>query len=189
MPWFFMPSAHVVASFDAGTPIDAPNNTTKGAKYQIRQTADSGHALAMKPQELRMFEETVVGEMENGCSFSIVIVDDNPGSLEYLSNALAVTGMKIYTAQNAEQGLNLIYLHRPQIVLSDLVMPTLSGIDVLQRVREFDPNIRVVIMTANDPGRVAAKTIQDAGTDYLKKPIALSLLRKYIRQLIQNPKS
>lgn len=128
-------------------------------------------------------------ELENDCKASIVIVDDNPGSLEYLSTALAGNGMEIFTAPNAEAGLALVYAHRPQIVLSDLVMPTLSGLDVLRMVKEFDAKISVVIMSSDDPAGAMAKTMEQGGAEYLKKPIALSVLRSCIGQLIQTHQS
>ena len=125
-------------------------------------------------------------ELQTGCKLSIVIVDDNPGSLEYLSAALAAPGLETFTASSGEEGLTLIYTHRPQIVLSDLIMPTLSGLDVLRMVKEFDPRISVVIMSSADPDRAMAKILEQTGADYLKKPIALSVLRNCIGQLIQN---
>ena len=129
----------------------------------------------------------MLSEVETGGKFSIVIVDDDPGSLEYLSAALAGSGLEIFTAASGEEALALIYPHRPQIVLSDLTMPTLSGLDVLRMVKEFDPKISVVIMSSDDPSVELAKTLEQAGTTYLKKPITLSVLRGCIGQLLHNP--
>ena len=138
---------------------------------------------------MRCPDPKVTSELENGCKMSIVIVDDNPGSLEYLSTALAGSGLEVFTAPSGEEGLALIYAHRPQIVLSDLTMPTLSGLDVLRMVKDFDPKISVVIMSSDDPAGAMAKTIQQGSTEYLKKPIRLSVLRSCIGQLIQSHQS
>ena len=54
---------------------------------------------------------------------SLLVIDDNPGSVELLSTALAQPGLEILTASNPEEGLNLFRNRRPQIVLTDLVMP------------------------------------------------------------------
>lgn len=148
----------------------------------INRTQISGQGRASSP----VGEEHVPDELQTGCNCSIVIVDDNPGSLEYLAAALAGTGLMIFTAASGEAGLALIYTHRPQIVLSDLLMPTMSGLDLLRLVKEFDPKTSVVIMSSNDPDRAMAKTLEQTGTEYLKKPIALSVLRSCIGQLIQN---
>lgn len=116
----------------------------------------------------------------------IIIVDDNPRSLEYLSAALASEHTTIYTAPNGLQALDLIFKHRPQIVLSDLVMPGLSGLDVLQRVKSFDPAIDVILMSAHDSGGSRASALDQGATDFLRKPIPLAVLRNRIDRIIQN---
>lgn len=117
---------------------------------------------------------------------TILIIDDNPRSLEYLSSALATDGVRIFTAPNGQSGLDLVYAYRPEIVLSDLVMPGLGGLDVLRCVKEFDSRIDVLIMSAHDSGGSPASALEAGATDYLRKPIALSVLRERIGRLIQN---
>jgi len=60
-------------------------------------------------------------------ALSLLIIDDNAKSLELLSTALAQPGLQILTAPDPEQGLDLVYSKHPQIVLTDLVMPNLTG--------------------------------------------------------------
>jgi len=64
----------------------------------------------------------------------LVIIDDNPRSLEYVSTALAGDNVQILTASDPEQGLDLVYTHRPQVVMTDLVMPNMTGLEVLERI-------------------------------------------------------
>lgn len=115
---------------------------------------------------------------------SIVIIDDNPRSLEYLSTALAKDGVEILTASNAKEGLDLVYAHRPQIVLSDVVMPGMSGLDVLEYTKKFDPATAVVLMSACNQSDVT-EAMQKGAAEYLNKPIPLSLLRECIARLIR----
>ena len=82
-------------------------------------------------------------------ALSVLIIDDNEGSLEMLSAALAQPGLEILTASDPEQGIDLVYSKHPQIVLTDLVMPKLTGMEVLERIMEFDPSTEVVLMTAH----------------------------------------
>ena len=86
---------------------------------------------------------------DNPNDISLVIIDDNAGSLELLSAALENEGIRIFTAQDPEEGVEIVFREHPQIVLTDLVMPGLSGLDVLDRVVAFDPAIDVVLMTAH----------------------------------------
>jgi DNA-binding NtrC family response regulator len=115
---------------------------------------------------------------------SLLIIDDNPRSLEFLSEALARENLKILTASDPEEGIDLLYTHRPQIVLTDLVMPGMSGLDVLARIMEFDPAIDVVLMTAHYTSDTAVEAIRKGAADYLNKPISLNVLRERVGRLI-----
>src|SRR4051794_28008098 len=105
---------------------------------------------------------------------SLVIIDDNPGSLELLSTALESEGIRIFTAQDPEEGLEIIFREHPQIVLTDLVMPHLSGLDVLDRVVEFDAAIDVILMTAHYSSESAVEAIRKGAADYLNKPVSIT---------------
>ena len=117
-------------------------------------------------------------------SVSLVIIDDNPRSLEFVSAALARENVRIFTASDPEQGIDLVYTHRPQIVITDLVMPGLSGLDVLGRIMEFDPAIDVILMTAHYTSDTAVEAIRKGAADYLNKPISLAVLRERAGRLI-----
>jgi len=115
----------------------------------------------------------------------LVIIDDNASSLEMLSTALARAGLRIYTAEDPEQGLETVFREHPQIVLTDLVMPGLSGLEVLERIVEFDPAIDVILMTAHYTSETAVEAIRKGASDYLNKPVSLALLRERIGKLIE----
>jgi len=117
---------------------------------------------------------------------SLVIIDDNPGSLEMLSSALAHQGLEIFTASDPHEGLDLVYSKHPQIVLTDLVMPNMSGLEVLERVMEFDPGIDVVLMTAHYTTESAVEAIKKGASDYLNKPVSIAILRERISKLVSD---
>jgi DNA-binding NtrC family response regulator len=119
-------------------------------------------------------------------SVSVVIIDDNPRSLEFLSSALTREGVDIFTASDPEQGIDLVYSHRPQIVMTDLVMPNMTGLDVLERIMEFDPATDVILMTAHYTTETAVEAIRKGAADYLNKPIAVAVLRERVGRLIDN---
>src|SRR5580658_10382763 len=118
-------------------------------------------------------------------AISLLIIDDNAGSLELLSTALAQPGLEIYTASDPEEGLDLVHRHRPQIVLTDLVMPNLTGMQVLERIVEFDPSIDVILMTAHYSSESAVEAIKKGATDYFNKPISIATLRERVGKLIE----
>jgi DNA-binding response OmpR family regulator len=115
----------------------------------------------------------------------VVIIDDNRSNLEFLSAALTQPGVKVFAAATPKNGLALVSLHRPQIVMTDLVMPGMSGFEVLQRIRQMDSNIDVIVMSAEESAGSRAEAIQQGANDYLKKPIPLSVLRDRVGRLIQ----
>jgi DNA-binding NtrC family response regulator len=117
---------------------------------------------------------------------TLLIIDDNAASLELLSSALAQPDLEILTASDPEQGLDLVFEHHPQIVLTDLVMPNLSGMDVLERIIEFDSSIDVILMTAHYSTESAVEAIKKGACDYLNKPVSVAGLRERIGKLIES---
>jgi DNA-binding NtrC family response regulator len=124
--------------------------------------------------------------MSADSNVSLVIIDDNPGSLELLSAALAREGVNIITAQDPEEGIEAVFREHPQIVLTDLVMPGLSGLEVLERIVEFDPAIDVILMTAHYTSETAVEAIRKGASDYLNKPVSISALRERISRLVED---
>lgn len=117
-------------------------------------------------------------------ALSLLIIDDNLGSLEMLSTALSQQGLEILTASSPEQGVELVFSHRPAIVLTDLVMPGMSGLGVLERIIQFDPAIEVILMTAHYSTESAVEAIQKGAADYLNKPISIASLRERVGKLV-----
>jgi DNA-binding NtrC family response regulator len=117
---------------------------------------------------------------------SVLVVDDHPGSLEFVSSALRTDGVEVLTSNNPEDALERVYSTRPQVVLTDLVMPGMSGMELLERVVEFDPSIQVVLMTAHYSTESAVEAIRKGACDYLDKPIKVGTLRERVGRLIED---
>lgn len=117
---------------------------------------------------------------------SIVVIDDNLGSLELLSEALAHSDVAVYTASNPVKGLELVRNHRPRLVITDLVMPGMSGLEVLQQVVSFDSSIDVILMTAHYTTETAVAAIRQGAADYLQKPVKIATLRERVAALIES---
>ena len=119
---------------------------------------------------------------------SLLIIDDNPRSIELLASALAHLDIEILTASDPEQGLELVASRHPQIVLTDLIMPGMSGLEVLSRIMEIDPSTDVMLMTAHYSSETAVEAIKKGATDYLNKPISIATIREKIGKLIETGK-
>jgi DNA-binding NtrC family response regulator len=114
----------------------------------------------------------------------LLLIDDNPGNLELLSAALRRPELEILTALDPEDGLDLVFSNHPQIVLTDLVMPKLSGLEVLDRIVDFDPSIEVILMTAHYSTETAVEAIRKGAADYWNKPVPIETVRKRVNELI-----
>ncbi|HEX4232014.1 MAG TPA: sigma-54 dependent transcriptional regulator [Bryobacteraceae bacterium] len=119
-------------------------------------------------------------------NISLVIVDDNPGSIELLATALEQPGLDIWTATDPEEGLDLVFQKHPQIVLTDLVMPKMTGLELLEAVVNLDPAIEVILMTAHYTTESAVEAIRKGASDYLNKPISIPALRQRIGAMIED---
>lgn len=117
-------------------------------------------------------------------SVKLVAIDDTPTSLELVRESLQQEGLAIFTADDPEEGLDLIFQEHPQIVLLDLVMPKMSGLEVLERIVEFDPAIDVILMTAHYTTETAVEAIQKGASDYMNKPISIPALRARVEKLL-----
>lgn len=115
---------------------------------------------------------------------SLVIIDDNPLSVEFVAAALERKGLKIFSAYTPLEGLDLVYKHHPQLVITDLALPEMNGLEVLDRVMNFDPSTKVVVITAYASKNSAEAARKRNAVDYLTKPIPLALLRQRVGGLI-----
>ncbi len=127
--------------------------------------------------------------MKSESNVSLVVIDDNPGSLEMLSAALAREYVNIFTAEDPEEGVEIVFREHPQIVITDLVMPGLSGLEVLDRIVEFDPAIDVILMTGHYTSETAVDAIRRGASDYLNKPVSITALRERIGHLVEEARS
>jgi len=118
-------------------------------------------------------------------AISLLVIDDNPGSLELVSDAVAQPGLEILTASAPEEGLNLFRHRRPQIVLTDLMMPRMNGIEVLERIMEVDPATEVILMSAHYSTESAVEAVKKGASDYLNKPVSIGPLRERIAMLVE----
>jgi len=123
--------------------------------------------------------------MNSASHIKLVAIDDTPESLELITEALSQDGLQIFTATDPENGLDIIYHEHPQIVLLDLVMPKMSGMEALDRIVAFDPSIEVILMTAHYSTESAVEAVKKGASDYLNKPVSIALLRDRIRKLME----
>ena len=128
------------------------------------------------------------GGSGNSPSLRLVVIDDDPKNLKFVNFILANTGLEIHTASEPQGGLDLIHRLRPQVVLMDLVMPGVQGMELLQKIVEFDPGIDVILMTGYYSTESAVEAIQKGAADYFPKPFSPEKLRQRIGLIVEEAK-
>jgi DNA-binding NtrC family response regulator len=118
----------------------------------------------------------------------LLAIDDEPATLDVIRDALSDVGLTIHAATDPEAGLELFHNVRPRIVLVDLMMPVLTGIDLMERMLQKDPAVEVVLMTGHYSTESAVEAIQKGARDYLPKPLNLEKLRSRILALLSEAK-
>jgi DNA-binding NtrC family response regulator len=114
----------------------------------------------------------------------LVAIDDDPSSLELIAAALEQDGLEILTEMDAEKGWELVRRIQPEIVMLDLVMPRVTGMDLLARIRDWNPTIDVILLTAHYSTDSAVDAIKKGACDYLTKPISIPTLRARLGGLL-----
>ncbi|HTU34422.1 MAG TPA: sigma-54 dependent transcriptional regulator [Candidatus Acidoferrum sp.] len=118
----------------------------------------------------------------------LVVIDDDPQNLKMVQFVLADEQLEIHTSTDAQGGLDLIRRTHPQVVLLDLVMPGVQGMELLEKILDFDPGIDVILMTGYYSTESAVEAIQKGASDYLPKPLATEKLQQRIHQIADEAK-
>jgi two-component system, NtrC family, sensor kinase len=109
--------------------------------------------------------------MNDNRSWKIVLIDDETDILDVTQLALADAGYQVATAEDGQSGLDLCRGFKPRIVITDIRMPGLSGLDVLEQLKKDDPNVEVIVVTAFTDMDVAIKALRLDASDFITKPI------------------
>jgi two-component system, OmpR family, alkaline phosphatase synthesis response regulator PhoP len=121
----------------------------------------------------------------------ILLVDDEPDILNFLSYNLTKEGFDVKTANNGEKAIEMATQSLPQIILLDIMMPDLDGIEVCRRLRakaQFDKTL-IIFLTARSEDAWIIHALNAGGDDYLTKPITPSVLISRVKALLRRNKS
>ncbi len=117
-----------------------------------------------------------------GTPGKILIVDDEPEALENCRRILTRLRYDCLTETDPRRALSLLELERPGLVLTDLRMPGMDGIEVLNAAKQLDPDVRVVLLTAYATVETAVSSMRQGALDYLSKPFSSADLEQVVRR-------
>ena len=107
----------------------------------------------------------------------VLIVDDEPDMVENCARILRHAGYQCLTTTDPAKALPLVESHRPDVLLTDLKMPGIDGMELLRRARELDPALPVILVTAFATIESAVEAIKEGAFDYLPKNFSVEQLR------------
>jgi DNA-binding NtrC family response regulator len=111
---------------------------------------------------------------------AILVIDDDDLTIDFVRTALDGRPVEVLGATDAASGLAAVRRLRPGLILLDLVLPDADGMDLLEKIREDDPESLVLIMTGYYSTESAVKAIQAGADDYLNKPVSPQTLRERV---------
>jgi DNA-binding NtrC family response regulator len=126
-------------------------------------------ALSTAPSEVPVSPKNIL---------DVLIIDDDPLTVEVIKASLAGQGFNLYSAGDAASGIDLVSRRRPAIVLLDLVLPGVVGMEMLDRILAIDSSIDVILVTGYYSTDSAVEAIQKGAYDYMTKPFPMGRLRQ-----------
>ena len=114
----------------------------------------------------------------------ILVVDDDNPSLENVARFLRLKGYQVEVASNGYEAGQLIDKTEFDLVLSDLIMPGVNGLDLLKRTRSIAPEIPVVLMSAF-PGIEVTQIFERGAADFIPKPLDLDKLLSQLKRVVE----
>jgi len=114
----------------------------------------------------------------------LLVIDDDAGHLGLVCAALEDQDLAVDRSTSPEQGWELFVQNRPQVILLDLLLPGVSGMELLERFVAADPGVDVLLMTGHYSTESAVEAIQKGAADYMNKPLDVQKLRTKVQSIV-----
>lgn len=115
----------------------------------------------------------------------ILLADDETDIREILRLPLSDLGYQVFEAENGEQALRIFEEKQPPIVLTDIKMPIMDGIELLQKIKRINPETEVIMITGHGDMDLAIKSLKCEATDFISKPINVDVLEIALRRAVE----
>jgi signal transduction histidine kinase len=123
-------------------------------------------------------------ETDKPAARPILVVDDETGPLESLKMIL-MPQYEVITASNGRDGLEMFAAHRPAVVLSDIRMPLMDGVELMKEVKKTSPETPVILITGYGTVRTAQEAVRTGAFDYISKPYDVEQIRSVVAAALE----
>lgn len=120
-----------------------------------------------------------------GASPLILVVDDQLGVRRLIQEVFREAGYRVATAAHGQEALAVAAVEEPSVVLLDMKMPVMDGLDTLKALKGLYPNIAVLMMTAVDDRERVSEAFRSGAVACIEKPFDVFALRQQVEQLIR----
>ena len=110
----------------------------------------------------------------------VLVVDDEPQAVELLEEFLTAKGYAVVGASGGEEALRRLKEERPHLMLLDIRMPVMDGLEVLRRAREIDREVGIVMVTAVNEESIGRAALRMGAYDYITKPLDFDYLERVL---------
>ncbi len=116
----------------------------------------------------------------------ILIIDDDEMFLKAVSDILQGEGYEITSTADGPHGIELYRNQRPDLVLLDIGLPTMNGIEVLRRIKHVDPNARVIVITGYASEEWAKRALQNGAAAFFEKTLDVNRFSETVKSLLSS---
>lgn len=116
---------------------------------------------------------------------TVLVVDDENSIIDALSSILEDEGYNVITASSGEKGLKMFSKHNPDIILLDIWMPDMDGIETLKQIRAMDKDVSIIMISGHSNIDTAVKAIKLGAYDFLEKPLSLDKVIILIQRALE----
>ena len=115
----------------------------------------------------------------------ILVIDDEESIRNMMKMVLEADGYVVLTAADGAYGLEVYKKHAPEIVLLDVRMPDMDGVEVLERIRAIEPDSEVIIVTGHGDMELAVKCLRRDASNFLTKPVSDEVLTHAVKRSLE----
>ncbi|MBM4082054.1 MAG: sigma-54-dependent Fis family transcriptional regulator, partial [Planctomycetes bacterium] len=121
-------------------------------------------------------------------AITLLVIDDDPAHAEAVAESLEKVGHKCLVATSGRQGLQMLEDQSPDVVITDMRMPDVDGMDILRAAKKQLPDVEVLLVTAFADVKDAVTAMQEGAATYLTKPVNIAELRTVVDKALQKQK-
>ena len=156
------------------------------ARFAVSQASENSTASPVSPSDGEA-ARAIIMRMLDTRTGRILVVDDEPEIVTILTKYFSEAGYEVDAAAHGGDALIAVAQYRPDVVVLDVMMEGLNGVQVLERIRALDPAIRVIIISGSADATLRPRAMAMGAFAYVAKPVGLSQLHQTVAAALGEP--